>query len=461
MVQKGDGAMTSKHEHWSSRAGFLLAAIGAAVGLGSVWKFPYTVGANGGGAFVLIYLLATLLITLPILIAELAIGRRGQASPPNACQRVAAAAGRSSAWVGLGWLSMIAVFMIMTFYSVIGGWVLAYVVKAASGAFQGLDAAAVDALFKDLLASPVEMAIWHGVFMALSALVLLGGIQHGIERLVKIAMPALFVMLLGLVIYAAMVGDVGGAARFLFAPKFSAVTAQTVLSAIGLSFFTIGTGMALMMTYGSYLGQNEVLSKSALIITLSVPVAALCTGMAVFPLVLANGLNPGEGPGLLFVTLPLAFGQMPGGQIVGFVFFVLVFLAAITSAIAGIQPMVAWGEEHRGIDRRLSTVTVAAVGWLLGLGTVLSFNLWADFHPLAGWGKYGAMTLFELIDFLTSNVLLPLANILICLFVGWALPRAVAEQEAGLGGGALFYAWRLTLRFLAPLAIAILLVQGV
>lgn len=457
--------MTERHEHWSSRAGFLLAAIGGAVGLGSVWKFPYTVGANGGGAFVLIYLAVSALITLPILIAELGIGRRGQMSPPNASAKVARESGRSPAWAGMGWLSTIAIYLIMTFYSVIGGWVTAYVFKALMGDFQGLDAAATGQLFADLLASPWEMMLWHGLFMAITATILLGGVQHGIERLVKVAMPALFIMLLGLVAYAAVVGDPAAAARYLFVPDFTKVTSQTVLSAVGLSFFSIGTGMALMMTYGSYLGRDAVLSKAALVIAVSVPIAALSTGMAVFPLVFANGLNPGEGPGLLFVTLPLAFAQMTGGHLVGIVFFVLVFLAAITSAIAGVQPLVAWGEENRGIDRRTSTIVTSFGAWALGLGTVLSFNLWADVHPLgflgAGLGKYATMNIFELTDFLTSNLMLPLGNILICLFVGWALPAAVAQEEAGLGAGVLFQAWRLTLRFFAPLAIAILLVQGV
>lgn len=454
--------MSGRHSHWTSGTGFLLAAMGAAIGLGSVWKFPYMVGANGGGLFVLIYLVAAASITVPILIAELMLGRLGQASPPVAMQRVADEVRASRSWRWLGWMTVAAVYLIGTYYSVIGGWVVAYTFEAAKGTFSGANAAQIAELFADFQADPLVVTFWHTVFMALTVIVLMGGVQKGIERASRIMMPTLFIMLMILLGYAALAGDFGTALRFLFVPNGSAITGTTILSAVGLSFFSIGTGMAIMMTYGSYLTREISLVRSAIKIAVSVPIVALSMGLAIFPVVFANGLDPAEGPGLVFVTLPVAFGQMPGGWIFGVVFFLLATFAALTSAIAGIEPVVAWAANHRGMSRTKAAIIAGAVAWVLGLATVFSFNIWADVHPLAAIEKFATMTWFDLLDFVTSSVMLPLANILICVFAGWIMPEALLRAEVGAtpSHARMFAFWRLTLRFFAPIPIAVILISG-
>lgn len=456
--------VSGQHQQWASRIGFLLAAIGAAVGLGSVWKFPYVVGANGGGAFVLVYLVASLVVTLPILIAELMLGRRGQASPPNAMLKVAREIGASPAWRWLGWLTVATIYVILSYYSVIGGWVIAYMVKAAGGAFSGASTTDIATLFAALKADMLSVILYHALFMILTVGIILRGVQQGIERAAKIMMPALFLMLMVLIGYAAVYGDFRAALSFLFKPDMAAINGTTILSAVGLSFFTIGTGMAIMMTYGSYLPKDSSVVRAAAVITTTVPIAALATGLAVFPVVFANGLNPSEGPGLLFVTLPVAFGHMPGGVFFGALFFLLVLFAALTSSIAAIEPVVAWAAENKGISRVKSAIGAGLLAWTFGLLSVLSFGDWADFHPLAGlaggMSKYGQMTIFDLLDFLASNIMLPLGNILICLFVGWCMPGAFVKAESGVESPLWFSLWRFTLRYIAPLLIAVILIMG-
>jgi len=363
-------------------------------------------------------------------------------------------------WRLAGWLMVMTIYIILTFYSVITSWVMAYVFKAISGVFTASSPAEIGDVFAAHIANPWLGAFWHGLFMIVTVGIIARGLQGGIEKAVKIMMPALFVMLVGLMGYAAVVGDFAAAFTFLFRPDFGALNANAVLAAIGLAFFSIGTGMAIMMTYASYLGRDVSVVRSAATIVVSVPVAALCAGLVIFPLVFGHGLNPGEGPGLIFVTLPVAFDQMPGGALVGMVFFVLVFFAALTSAISGLQPIVAWAHEHKGVSRLVSAGMAGGVAWLLGLLTVLSFSLWTDVQPLAGLGRYGAMTIFDLIDVLTSNIMLPLSNILLCLFVGWVLPRALLRDEVGPGRRSLLVVWIWILRLPAPMVIAVLLVMG-
>nr|WP_047165563.1 sodium-dependent transporter [Sphingomonas sp. Y57] len=452
--------MMQRHQHWSSTFGFLLAAMGAAIGLGSVWKFPYMVGTGGGGAFVLIYLLAAATITVPILIAELMLGRRGQASPPRVMTRVASEVGASRHWAWLGIITVITIYLIGTYYSVIGGWIIAYVFEAASGSFAGATAGEIAGIYRALLADPVVVAFWHGLFMTLTILILMGGVQRGIERASQIMMPALFLMLILMVGYAAYAGEFVAALRFLFVPDFSALSADIVLSAVSLSFFSIGTGMAIMMTYGSYLTRDMSVTSSAIKIAASVPVVALMVGLAIFPLVFAHDLNPAEGPGLLFVTLPLVFGQVTGGLVFGTLFFILACFAALTSAIAGIEPIVAWSEERFGIRRKIGAPLVGFVAWLLGLGTVFSFNIWSDVKPPAGLGKYSDMTPYGLLDFATGNVMIPVANILICIFIGWIMPAAAVRSDIAPRSATLFNYWRLTLRYFAPIPLIVILIMG-
>jgi neurotransmitter:Na+ symporter, NSS family len=446
--------------HWSSNIGFLLSAMGAAIGLGSVWKFPYMVGTGGGGAFVLIYLLAAATITIPILIGELMLGRRGQASAPNTMSRIAAEVGGRRGWRWLGIVTVVNIYLIGSYYSVIGGWIFAYVFKSASGSFAGASKADVARHYNELMADPWAMTFWHVLFMALTVVVLMGGVRQGIERASRWMMPILFVMLIILVMYAAVFGDFASALTFLFVPDFSAVDARLVLGAVSLSFFSIGTGMAMMMTYGSYLTKDMSVSRSAIKVALTVPIVALAMGLAIFPVVFAHGLDPASGPGLLFQTLPLGFSSMTGGVVFGTLFFILVSFSALISAIAGIEPIVAWLEEGGHMSRRSAAFWSGLVAALLGLATVFSFNIWKDIHLLAGIGQYGSMTLFDLLDFVTGNIIIPLSNILLCIFVGWVLPATFLKEELTPQNMTLFAFWRATLRYFAPIPIAIVLIMG-
>jgi NSS family neurotransmitter:Na+ symporter len=448
-------------ETWSSRFVFIMAAVGAAVGLGNLWKFPYTAGVSGGAAFVLVYIGAIVVVAVPIVMAELLIGRRGRRSPPGSFRVLAEKAGASRAWGWVGILNIVAVFMILSFYSVIAGWALAYVPKFASGLFTNATSDAVSAEFNALLASPWTLAGWHLAFIAATVVIVMRGIQGGIEKAVKFLMPTLFAMLILLVGYAAVEGDMGQAIDFLFQADFSKIDSDVVLMAIGQAFFSVSVAMGLLIAYGSYLPADINIPRASLMIAGADTLVALLAGLAIFPLVFANGLDPAEGPGLIFVTLPIAFGHMPGGALFGSVFFLLLIVSALTSSIAILEPVVAWADEHRNIGRRLSTPLAGVLAWLLGMTTVFSFNLWGDFHPLDAFETFEGKTLFDIQDYLTSNVMLPLGGVLIAIFVGWVLSSETTREELGLPQGGAFSAWRFLVRYVCPVAIAAVLVASI
>lgn len=440
---------------WSSRLSFLLAAVGAAVGLGNIWKFPYMTGTNGGAAFVVVYLACVALIAIPILIAELMLGRHGRASPPTAVARVAAASGRSGAWAVVGWLGAIAGFLIVSFYSVIAGWALAYVGESAAGNLGGVDPPAAAAAFDRLLADPWTLTGWHTAFMAVTAFIVARGLNRGIESAVRILMPALFVMLAALVVYAMAAGDSSAAWSFLFRFDAASLTGEVVLLAIGQAFFSIGVSMGLMMMYGAYLPAGEPIGLHAVIIAVADTLVALLAGLAIFPLVFAHGLDPAEGPGLLFVTLPIAFGNMPLGALFGTVFFVLLVFAAVTSSIALLQPLTARVQESSGLSPAGSAVAVGGAAWVLGLASVLSFNHWAEVRPLGWLDAFAGHTPYALIDYLTANLMMPIGGLLMALFAGWLVADHILREElADLGPGA-FALWRLLVRVAAPAGIVL------
>jgi NSS family neurotransmitter:Na+ symporter len=441
------------HESWSSRLVFLMAAVGAAVGLGNLWKFPYTAGVNGGAAFVLVYLAAVAAIAVPVVVAELLIGRRGRMSPPNSFLALAREAGANPAWRFVGWMNLLAVFLILSFYSVIAGWALAYVPKLALGHFRGASPDHVAAEFSALLGSPGTLALLHGLFMALTVSIVAVGLKRGIERAVRFMMPALLLMLVALVLYAAIEGDMARTLRFLFQADFSKIDSDVVLQAIGQAFFSVSVAMGLLITYGAYLGRDTQLGSSALYIAGADTFVALMSGLAIFPLVFANALDPAEGPGLIFVTLPIAFGQMPAGALFGALFFLLVLVSALTSSIAILEPMVSWAEEHAWLKRGPAAIAAGVLAWLVGLATVFSFNLWAGWFPLGRFERFRESTVFDLIDYFTSNLLLPLGGVLIAVFVGWVLSTETAREEVGVHDGWAFRAWRFALRYIAPLGV--------
>lgn len=445
---------------WSTRVSFLLAAVGAAVGLGNIWKFPYMTGTNGGAAFVTVYLACVVVIAIPILIAELMLGRRGRGSPPTAMAKVAAESGRSGLWSVVGWLGAAAGFLIVSFYSVIAGWALAYVQKTAAGALAGADAARAGALFDTLQASPWTLTFWHSLFMVLTMIIVARGLNRGIETAVRFLMPALFVMLLMMVIYAAVAGDFAGAWRFLFRFEAQALDGGVVLMAIGQAFFSIGVSMGLMMMYGAYLPAGEPLPFNAVMIALADTAVAILAGLAIFPLVFAHGLDPAEGPGLIFVTLPIAFGNMPLGTLFGALFFLLLVFAAITSAIALIQPMVARLQELPAVTPSSAAVIVGFAAWLLGLASVLSFNVWSQVRPLGWIPAFADATPYAVIDYVTANVMMPVGGMLIALFAGWMVSRQVLEEEFPGMPAAAFSLWRFSTRVVAPAGIALVFLSN-
>lgn len=443
----------SQHGQWSSRLAFVLAATGSAVGLGNIWKFPYIAGENGGGAFVLIYLLCILAIGLPIMVAEIMLGRRGRQSPINTMRDLAAEAGASRFWSWLGWLGVIAGFLILSYYSVIAGWAMAYVVRVASGVFEGATADGVSNIFGQFIADPEKLLAWHSLFMIVTMLVVARGVK-GLERTVKFLMPALLAILILLVGYAMEQGAFEQAVSFLFKADFSKVTSEGVLTAMGHAFFTLSLGMGAIMVYGSYLPTKVSIGSTAVIIALADTVVALLAGLAIFPIVFANGLEPGSGPGLIFQTLPIAFGHMAYGSVFGTLFFVLLVFAAWSSSISLIEPAVAWLVENKKMSRMRACIWAGLSTWALGIGTVLSFNLTADIRLFD-------KTFFDVLDYLTANVMLPLGGLSIAVFAGWVMSKENSASELQLKSPILFNSWLFLVKFISPIAVVIVFLKAI
>jgi NSS family neurotransmitter:Na+ symporter len=441
------------HETWSSRTVFLLAAIGAAVGLGNIWRFPYLVGENGGSAFVLVYIVCIAVVGIPILIAELMMGRRGRMSPIGTMTVLAKEAGASRHWRKAGWLAVITIFLAGTFYYVVASWVLAYVLLAVEGAFTGIDGVGARNVFSTLMSDPLRLSLWFGIFMAMTIFVVASGIRDGLERAVKFLMPSLFVLLIVMVAYAAYVGDFGRGMSFLFQFDASKITPSVVLAAIGQAFFTLGIAQAVMITYAAYIPSHVRLPQAAVVIAAADLVVAILAALMIFPIVFANGLEPGSGPGLIFETLPIAFGQMPGGRIFASLFFILVAIAALTSTISGVEPVVSWAEEHHGWKRKRVAILVGLAIWLVGLASVFSFNIWSGFTPLDMFQTFQGKTIFDLLEYLAVNVMMPVNGLLIAVFAGWLMSKSSVLDELAIEDGKMYLGLRFLLRFVAPVAI--------
>ena len=346
------GNDVSIHGEWSSRWAFVLAATGSAVGLGNIWKFPYITGENGGGAFVLVYLISIGLIGIPIMMAEVMLGRRGRLSPINTMRKLAKAGGHSRHWQWLGWAGVLTGFLILSYYSVIAGWALSYTTRAALGEFTGADAGVIKNMFTDFISSPLALLGWHTLFMVMTMFIVSRGVRGGLEKAVKLLMPALFILLVLLVGYAVNTGAFARGVEFLFYPDFGSIGWNGILIAMGHAFFTLSLGMGSIMVYGSYLPKNISIAKTTFLIAGADTLVALMAGLVIFPIVFANELHAGSGPGLIFQTLPIAFGQMWGGLFFGTLFFILLVFAAWTSAISLIEPAVAWLVENHNMTRR-------------------------------------------------------------------------------------------------------------
>jgi len=434
------------------------------VGLGNIWRFPYITGENGGGAFVLLYLLCIAVVGIPIMAAEVMLGRKGGLSPINTMRKLAGESKVTQRWAGIGIMGALSAFLILSFYSAVASWALYYTWEAARGVFEGITATQSEAHFDSMLADPWLMLGFHSLFMLLTMVVVARGVKGGLEKAVQVLMPLLFVLLLVLVGYAATTPGFSEGMNFLFAFDFSKLTGKAVLVAVGQAFFTLSLGMGAIMAYGAYMPREvtdpktgkkkpvSILSTVAIIAVLDTLVA-LGAGMAMFPLLFSGGLEVGQGPGMMFVTLPLAFGSIPGGVLFGTLFFLLVVCAAWSSSISLGEPVVAWLVE-KGLTRAKAAIVVGLGAWLLGVGSVLSFNVWKDNTFLAG-------TFFDNMEFLSTTVMLPLGGLLIAIFAGWVMKETHARKELGIKNFKLYLVWRALVRIFSPAAVVALFVYSI
>ncbi len=446
---------SSLHGLWSGRWAFFLAATGSAIGLGNIWKFPYITGENGGGAFVLVYLLAIAIIGLPVMMAEVMLGRRGRHSPVNTLKILAREDGASPLWSAVGFMGILAGVLILSFYSVIAGWVIAYALRMASGTFEGIDGAGVAHIFSQLISDPEKMLAWHTIFLIVTMFIVANGVRSGLERAVRYLIPALFLLLLLLLWFSAQTGEpFARGIHFLFYPDFSKLTANGALVALGHAFFTLSLGMGAILTYGAYLPREHSITRTVVVIAIADTLVALMVGLVIFPIVFANNLAPNSGPGLIFQTLPIAFGHMSGGAIWGTLFFVMLIFVSWTSAISLIEPAVAWLVESWKMSRIRASAWIGGVVWLLGLGTIFSFNIFSA-EPFQMFG----MSFFDLLNYLVSNIRLPLGGLVVAIFVGWSLNKSSSREEMGDSRG--YRIWFFMIRYLTPVALVIVFLNAV
>ncbi len=437
---------------WSNRWLFVLAAAGSAVGLGNIWKFPYITGENGGGAFVLIYLVCVAFIGIPIMVSEVMLGRKARSSPIHAMRKLTELSGAHRNWTFIGWMGVLAGFLILSYYAVIAGWALNYIVLTAGGTFTQISAVDAEQTFNDFLASPWQLVLWHTLFMLITIWIVGRGLSKGLETAIRWFMPMLFVLLIVLLGYAVTSDGFEQGLRFMFDIRFDAVTGETWLVAMGQAFFTLSLGMGAMMAYGSYVPEEVTIGKTVLIIALLDTLVAVTAGVAIFPIVFANGLEASQGPGLMFVTIPLAFGQLPLGVVFGTIFFVLVSFAAITSAISLTEPALSYLTEEYNAQRKRVAISLGVLCWILGLGTVFSFNIWSSVHIV------GDMTIFDFVDYVSQNIMLPLGGLLIALFAVWKLPKDVLVEQLALRGPGMQWVWKLVGGLIAPVCVAVVFV---
>ncbi|RCV88644.1 sodium-dependent transporter [Billgrantia montanilacus] len=446
----------STHNVWTHKGTFLLAAVGSAVGLGNLWRFPYLAGENGGGAFILVYALTIFAVGIPILIGETMLGRASRRSPIMGMRHLTRTHNTSRAWESIGWLGAASAFLILSFYSVIAGWAIHYTGQMFTGSLVGADADTIAASFDALLASPGLLTLYHTLFIIASGLIVGMGIHRGLENGLRIMMPSLFVILLVVLGYGIANGDFGAAVSFLFTFDIGALSLEGWLQAMGQSFFTLSLGMGAIMAYGAYMSSEVSLTRTAFAIAIVDTAVAMVAGLAIFSLVFGAGLDAAAGPGLMFVSLPLAFAEMPFGALVGGVFFILVLGAAISSSISLIEPVAAFLVERFDMTRPQAVFGMVTASWAMGLLTVVSFNIWAEgtiFHALFG------RSAFDFIELLT-NIFMPLGGLLIALFAGWALTHSEVMKEMRTSE-TWFTIWRFLVRFVAPAAVAFVFLRSI
>lgn len=441
----------TQHGQWRSAFAFIMATTGAAVGLGNIWKFPHMAGDNGGSAFVLVYLLFVLAIGFPTMIGEVLIGRLGRKNPIDSLKALAKSANHSTSWQIVGWMGALSLLCVLSFYSVVAGWSVAYFVMGLKGAFNQTTPEQISALWDGLMASPLELLLWHSVFMAMTIFVVSKGVEKGIEVASNILMPFLFAILVMLVIYAGLVGDFKQAWQFLFSFDISQINRSVLLSAMGHAFFTLALGAGALLVYGAYLPEKTSLTQTLGLVALLDTLVAVLAGLAIFPIVFAYHLTPAEGFGLMYKILPISFSGLPMGQWVGCAFFLLLVFAAWTSTFSLAEPLTMIIVEKTGLSRRKASCCVGLVAWFFGIGALLSFNLWQDVHIIKDWDFFTFLTVIPL------NFLLPIGGMAFALFAGWVVPKELSRKTLGMSP-LVHRLWLLLVRFVAPLAILVIFI---
>ncbi len=445
-----------KRDSFGSRFGALVAMAGSAVGLGNLWRFPYLVGENGGAAFIIVYIILSFMICLPIFISEFMIGRRSQKNAYSAFYDLS----DGSAWRFVGLFSVLIPLVVVSYYSVIGGWSVDYIFKAFTFSFSGGETQnAVNTMFADLVSNPCMPLVCHTIFLLATVIVVVFGIKGGIEQFSKIMMPLLFLIVISIAIYAVTLPGAGAGLEYLFKPDFSKITPQACASALGQAFFSLSIGMGCIITYGSYVSKKDNIMSQSIYTAVFDLAFALCAGIAIMPAVFAFGINPQSGPGLVFETLPYVFSQMPAGGIIAILFFVALFVAAITSSISMVEVCVAYLIEEKGMSRKMSCALVFAVAWVLGAICSLSFGPLSDI-------KIFDRTIFDFFDNLSSNILMTLGSLMTVLFVGWRLKKTDIYDEFTNGGtlstnARIFGVLWFLIRYICPLAIIAIFLSGI
>ena len=444
----------AKRESFGSGFGILVAMAGSAVGLGNLWRFPYLVGTNGGAAFIIIYLAFVLLLALPIMYAEFVVGRRSQANVFGACKVLAP----GTKWCNIGFIYVLGSLAIISFYCVVGGWTINYFWKAVTFKFAVADTAALGNMFNQTVTANYEPLGFMLVFLVATALIVMAGVKDGIERYTKVMMPVLFLIVVLVAIRSVTLPGAGAGLEFLFKPDFSKVTANTLLDALGQAFFSLSIGCGTIMTYSSYVSKKENIVGLSVETAMADTLFAIIAGLAIMPAVFAFGISPAEGPGLVFVTLPYIFAQIPMGSFLAILFFFMLFIAAITSSISMLEVIVAYLNEEFKIGRKLAIILTFVVVAVLGTMCSLSQGVMADF-------KIFGNNVFDFFDKLSANILLPVGGFLAVIFVGWKMKRADVEDELTSGGAHPFTrAFRnyvyFSIKYLAPIVVAIILIRG-
>lgn len=447
---------TAQREHWGSRLGFILAAAGSAIGLGTLWKFPYVTGENGGGLFVLVYIFCTFFIGIPVFIAELTLGRRAQRAPVGVFSELS---GSASPWKALGWLGVISSFLIMSYYSVIGGWGINYTLMSLVQPHHEITAEHVAAVFQKLESSGDISVFWHFVFTAITVAVVYPGVRQGLEYWSKFMTSGLLILLVALFFFSMTLDGFIPAVKFIFTPDFSKFKASGILEALGLSFFTLSLGQGIMLTYGSYMRSQDDIPRTGFIIGFMIIFAAILASLMIFPVIFSFGFPPEGGRGLIFKTLPLLFSKLPGSTIISTTFFTLFVFAALTSAMAFVEVVSATLIELTGWTRKRCVLLVGAACFIAGIPSALSGS-----HTLfANWDEIFGKSFFATVDDLVSIWFLPLSGLLISIYAGWVFDAAKCHEEymSGTTMGWFWKPWRFLLRWVAPIAIlAIMLQQG-